>query len=170
MVDHLQAKGQLIHHPVFQGTKGVRVFGTFENPLFVAADVCACLGIGNHRMALQRVDSDDVSLIDVIDDRGRTQSTSVVNESGLYALVLTSRKPEAKAFKKWATKEVFPAIRKTGRYDRDEQMRNLVFDRFLLKVPQPPGAGGFRTASSAQCWRFTVTSLFPAGCLRSSGT
>jgi prophage antirepressor-like protein len=114
----------------------VRVFGTFENPLFVAADVCACLGLTNISLALSRVDPDDVCSINVTDSVGRERSTRVVNESGLYELIIGSRKKDALAFKRWITKEVLPAIRKTGRYDIEEQMRNLVFDRFLTIVPQ----------------------------------
>jgi phage antirepressor YoqD-like protein len=76
-------------------------------------------------MALARIDADDVSSTDVTDSMGRMQSTKVINESGLYSLVLGSRKPEAKKFKKWVTAEVLPAIRKTGSYSVAPQIPNF---------------------------------------------
>lgn len=89
-------------------------------PWFVAADVCKALEIKNGREATSRLDDDekaDVSLTDT-SSNGVVQRRmfSIVNEPGLYALVLGSRKPEAKAFKRWITHEVIPAIRKTGGY------------------------------------------------------
>lgn len=83
-------------------------------PWFVAADVCKALEIKNSRDAMTRLDDDekDVALTDTL---GGAQTSTVVNESGLYALVLGSRKPEAKAFKRWITHDVIPSIRKHGR-------------------------------------------------------
>lgn len=83
--------------------------------LFVAADVCKALDIKNHRDAVKRLDDDEkgVALTDTL---GGKQNLNVVNEYGLYNLVLASRKPEAKAFKRWITHEVIPTIRKTGKY------------------------------------------------------
>ena len=96
----------------------VRVIVDLEgNPWWVAGDVCAALGIGNARMATQRLDADDVSTADVVDSAGRRNpNTNIVNESGLWDLVLDSRKPEARRFRKWVTSEVLPSIRKTGSY------------------------------------------------------
>lgn len=85
-------------------------------PLFVAADVCRALDIQNHIDALKRLDEDEKSGVDLTDPHGRIQITNCVTESGLYALVLGSRKPEAKQFKRWITHEVIPSIRKTGGY------------------------------------------------------
>lgn len=84
-------------------------------PWFVATDVCKCLDIGNSRQALTRLDDDEKGVISN-DTPGGKQDMSVINEPGLYALVLSSRKPEAKEFKRWITHEVLPAIRKTGSY------------------------------------------------------
>ncbi|GGK31856.1 hypothetical protein GCM10010124_25780 [Pilimelia terevasa] len=88
-------------------------------PHFVAVDVCAALGIGNARQAVTYLDDDEVLRVPVTtnDGSGRELDTNVVNEPGLYSLILRSRKPEAKAFKRWITHEVLPAIRKTGRYE-----------------------------------------------------
>ena len=82
-------------------------------PRFVAADVCRALGLGNSSMAVSKLDEDEKG-ISSIDTLGGEQKLGIVNEPGLYTLVLSSRKPEAKAFKRWITHEVIPAIRKTG--------------------------------------------------------
>lgn len=97
-------------------------------PWFIAADVCRALEIANPRDALSRLDSDekaDVGLTDT-SSNGVTQSRTfnIVNEPGLYTLVLGSRKPEAKAFKRWVTHEVVPAIRRTGMYATNELLDN----------------------------------------------
>ena len=94
----------------------VRVVDVQGEPWFVVADVCRVLDLSNPSMSAQSLDEDDLSSIEVIDSLGRKQTANAVNESGLYQLVFSSRKPEAKTFKRWVTKEVLPAIRKTGRY------------------------------------------------------
>lgn len=81
-------------------------------PLFVAADVCKALDIGNPTQAMTRLDEDESTLIS--NEGGR--EVNAVTESGLYALVLGSRKPEAKQFKRWITHDVIPSIRKNGGY------------------------------------------------------
>ena len=97
------------------GAHQVRTAGTPEAPLFCASDVCAVLGISDASQACAKLDQEDQELIRV--EHGSGQKRAIfVNESGLYALVLTSRKPEARAFKRWVTSEVLPAIRKTGTY------------------------------------------------------
>jgi prophage antirepressor-like protein len=97
------------------GGAPVRVVVVGGAPWFVAADVCAALTIGNSRMALERLDDDEKG-VSSVDTLGGAQCVAVVNESGLYSLILGSRKPEARRFKKWVTSEVLPAIRKTGSY------------------------------------------------------
>jgi hypothetical protein len=82
-------------------------------PWFVAADVCGALGIGAEQT--RRLDDDERSTT-AISTPGGTQSMTTVNEPGLYSLILGSRKPEAKRFKRWVTHEVLPAIRRTGSY------------------------------------------------------
>lgn len=89
-------------------------------PWFVAVDVCLTLGITDSRKSVGRLDEDERNTVPVIDALGREQQTHVVNEPGLYSLILRSRKPEAKAFKRWVTHEVLPSIRKTGRYEAPE--------------------------------------------------
>lgn len=94
----------------------VRTVELNGEPWFVLKDVCAVLGIANHKMTAQRLDADEVSLTDLTDSMGRQQETTVINESGLYNVILRSDKPEAKPFRKWVTSEVLPSIRKTGSY------------------------------------------------------
>lgn len=94
----------------------VRTVELNGEPWFALKDVCAVLGISNHKMTAQRLDADEVSLTDLTDSMGRQQETTVINESGLYNVILRSDKPEAKPFRKWVTSEVLPSIRKTGSY------------------------------------------------------
>lgn len=103
--------------PFNYGDNLIRVVNdeTTGEPLWIAKDVCKVLGMDNHRQALSRLDEDEKDVISN-DTLGGTQNMTVVNESGLYSLILSSRKPEAKPFKRWVTHEVLPAIRKTGSY------------------------------------------------------
>ena len=89
------------------------VVGHDGEPMFVAADLLSTLNLD--RKALERLDDDEKG-VSSIHTPGGNQEMSVVNESGLYNLVLGSRKPEAKRFKRWVTHEVLPSIRKTGSY------------------------------------------------------
>lgn len=98
----------------FEGTP-VRVVTRHCVPWFVLADVCRVLGIENPRNTASRLDYDEKGVA-TVDTLGGPQSVLVVNESGLYAVVVTSRKPEARRFRRWVTGEVLPAIRRTGAY------------------------------------------------------
>lgn len=93
----------------------VRAVTLEGEPWFVAADVCRALGLGNSRQTLSYLDDDEKGVI-TSDTLGGKQEMSTINEPGLYSLILRSRKPEAKAFKRWITHEVIPEIRKTGGY------------------------------------------------------
>ena len=102
---------------IFQNEKfgKIRTLNLDGEPWFVAADVCKALLIVNSRDALTRIDDDEKGVVST-DTLGGRQEVTIVNEPGLYALILSSRKPEAKAFKRWITHEVIPAIRKHGAY------------------------------------------------------
>lgn len=94
----------------------VRTLYRDGEPWFVAADVCHALEIGNPSDAIRRLDPDEKALVSIEGiSRGNTL-TNIINEFGLYNLILGSRKPEAKAFKRWITHEVIPAIRRDGEY------------------------------------------------------
>lgn len=90
-------------------------------PWFVAADVCRALEISNSRDAVQRLDEDEKGVV-LTDTLGGQQSMTAINEPGLYVLVLGSRKPESKEFKRWITHDVIPTIRKTGGYVNNDEL------------------------------------------------
>lgn len=94
----------------------VRTVEMDGEPWFVLKDVCTVLGISHITDTAKRMDEDEVGQTEVIDSMGRKQSTYIINESGLYNVILRSDKPEAKPFRKWVTSEVLPQIRKTGSY------------------------------------------------------
>jgi anti-repressor protein len=98
---------------------------------FVLKDVCAVLGISNNRMAADRLDDDEkgVSLIDTL---GGKQEMVIVNESGLYHVILRSDKPEAAPFRRWVTNDVLPTIRKTGSYNAPQLTRSQLLATALI--------------------------------------
>lgn len=83
-----------------------------DEPMFCLADVCKALEMSNPTMVAQRLDDDERTKLDL----GRQGETNFITESGLYAVILRSDKPNAKKFRKWVTSEVLPSIRKTGSY------------------------------------------------------
>ena len=103
----------------FRDTFPVRVSDRDGEPWFVAADVCKALAISNARDAISRLDDDEHTTVAFSDGRPGhgAQKINIVSESGLYALVIRSNKPEAREFRKWITAEVLPTIRRTGRYE-----------------------------------------------------
>ena len=105
----------------FEGTP-ISIITRDGEPWFVLADVCRVLEIGNPSDAARRLDDDEKHTLDNVEG-GKINGLGtvgampiVINESGLYSLILTSRKPAAKRFKKWVTGDVLPTIRKTGNY------------------------------------------------------
>lgn len=104
----------------------VRLVMREGEPWLVARDVCHALEINNPTMALRRLDDDEKMTINSIEghsgQRGGAQFFNIINESGLYSLIMTSRKPQAKAFRRWVTGEVLPAIRRTGRYETQQAL------------------------------------------------
>lgn len=105
---------QIFNNPQFGEVRAV----TIDNePWFVGKDVAKVLGYAKPENALAtHVDEDDSLKQGITDSLGRTQNTTIINESGLYSLVLSSKLPTAKAFKRWITSEVIPSIRKNGGY------------------------------------------------------
>lgn len=100
----------------------VRCFVIDGEPWFVAKDVCECLEIGNPTQAVMRLDSDEKSTLS-LNEGGPDRN--IVNECGVYNLVLGSRKQEAKAFKRWIVHEVIPQIRKTGNYSAKQDIKPM---------------------------------------------
>lgn len=113
----------------------VRTMKINGEPWFVAVDVCRALEISNPTMALDRLDPDEKMTLSLTEghsgQRGGAQQVNIVNEPGLYVLIIGSRKPEAKAFKRWITHEVIPTIRKTGGYISDaDKMADTYLDGY----------------------------------------
>jgi len=102
----------------------VRVVELNKEPWFVATDICKALDIKNVTQAINRLDEDERSMFNI----GRQGETNIVNEYGLYNLILSSRKPEAKKFKRWITHEVIPSIRKHGVYMTPEKIEEVLMN------------------------------------------
>ena len=114
---------QVFNNPQF-GT--VRTAGTADNPTFCLSDVCRILDLGNPSQVKARLGDGVISNEVIQDSLGRTQQANFVNEDGLYDVILDSRKPEAKAFRKWVTSEVLPSIRKHGMYATGETIEQIL--------------------------------------------
>jgi hypothetical protein len=126
----------------------VRTIAKEGQAWFVAKDVCDILDIGDASKAVSRIDDDERGTT-TVRTPGGPQEVLTVNESGLYSLIFTSRKAEAKRFRKWVTSEVLPAIRQTGRYgsysDKDPDPV-IVWSKHLGVRPSDIIAYGFDTA------------------------
>lgn len=94
----------------------VRVIDKGNDPWFIASDICAILEINNPSQAISYLDDDEKNTLIINEGNRGNPEKAIINESGLYSLILRSRKSEAKRFKKWVTSEVLPSIRKTGSY------------------------------------------------------
>lgn len=111
----------IFENPEFGAVRSILIDG---EPWFVAADVCKALELEKTNRALSRLDDDEKGAHSVSTPGGR-QRMSIISESGLYSLILGSRKPEARAFKRWITHEVIPSIRKHGVYMTDSLLDAL---------------------------------------------
>lgn len=107
--------------------KQVRTMVVDGEPMFVAKDVCEILEIDN-RETTRKLEADEVGSTHLADATGRNQEMITITESGLYSLVLGSRKPEAKTFKRWITHEVIPSIRKHGAYMTAEKIEEVLLN------------------------------------------
>ena len=111
----------IFENPDFGAVRSILIDG---DPWFVAADVCKALELEKTNRALSRLDDDEKGAHSVSTPGGR-QRMSIISESGLYSLILGSRKPEARAFKRWITHEVIPSIRMHGAYMTDSLLDAL---------------------------------------------
>lgn len=103
-------------------------------PWWVLADVCKVLEISNSRNVSSRLETDEKG-VTLVDTLGGTQQMTIINESGLYAVILRSDKPQAKPFRKWVTNEVLPSIRKHGAYMTDQTLEQaLTSPDFLIQL------------------------------------
>ena len=117
------------HLMIFESTDFGRVRSVLKDgaPWFVAVDVCKALGLNQVTRAMSRLDSDEGGLLEVPHPQNadKTIEINAVSEAGLYHLILCSKKPEARAFKRWITHEVIPSIRKHGAYMTDSLLDAL---------------------------------------------
>lgn len=112
----------------------IRTAGTTEEPLFCLVDVCKALELNPSKVS-QRLGDDVLSKYPIRDELNRTQQANFVNEDGLYDVILDSRKPEAKAFRKWITSEVLPTIRKHGAYMTEDALTRAITEPdFLIQL------------------------------------
>lgn len=112
----------------------IRIMGTPDAPLFCLGDVCKMLGLRQGHVR-ERLDDGVVSTEPILDSLGREQVANFVTEDGLYDVILDSRKPEAKRFRKWVTSEVLPTIRKHGAYmTKDTLERAIAEPDFLIQL------------------------------------
>jgi len=112
--------------------RDVRVVMKGGEPWWVAKDVCDILGLSNAREAIKALDDDEKSTVRISDGAGGPER-NVINESGVYALIMRSNKPEARRFRKWVTSEVLPSIRKHGIYTTEEMARRFIKDPRALE-------------------------------------
>jgi len=155
----------------------VRLLTRNNDPWFVAKDICAAVEIKNSRHALSRLDDDEKNTVVLNDGTPGNPNTAIVSESGMYTLVLSSRKPSAKLFRKWVTSEVLPTIRKTGGYfhaqpesDPTPIDQNLIsnIQNLKLKIAQQPEiyrlifSSRLKEATNFQQWVFEH--VLPAVC------
>lgn len=99
----------------------IRTITKDGEPWFVLADACRALEIRNSRMVAGRLDKDELMSVKLTSG-GQRREMTVINESGLYAVIIRSDKPQAQSFRKWLTSEVIPTIRRTGGYVANEDM------------------------------------------------
>lgn len=117
---------QIFNHPDFGEVRTVTIN---DEPWFVGKDVAQVLGYAKTENALAaHVDGDDTLKQGVTDSLGRIQNTTLINESGLYSLILSSKLPGAKEFKRWVTSEILPSIRKHGAYMTPETLQAAILN------------------------------------------
>lgn len=115
------------------GTQQVRTVLIDGDPAFIANDLCAVLEIRNPRDTVAGLDDDEKGVA-TTDTLGGAQQVAYVTEAGMYSLIMRSRKPEAKAFKRWITHEVLPTIRKTGSFSAVELTGAELMAKALLEA------------------------------------
>lgn len=117
---------QIFENPEFGSIRTLEIEG---EPYFVGKDVAEVLGYAKPLNALaNHIDEDDSLKQGLMDNLGRTQETILINESGLYSLILSSKLPSAKKFKRWVTSEVLPSIRKHGAYMTQETIEQAILN------------------------------------------
>ena len=148
----------------------IRTISQNGEPWFVAADVCRALALGDTHKAVERLDSDEKGR-NSIPTLGGMQEMTVVNEPGLYTLVLGSRKSEAKAFKRWITHEVIPAIVKHGMYATRETAERILNDPdFLIQTLETLKKERSRRVQAEEQIRLDAPKVLFADCVSQADT
>lgn len=135
----------IFENPEFGHIRGLKIEG---EPWFVGKDIAEALGYKNPQKAIRdHVDAEDKGVNELFTPGGK-QNIAIINESGLYSLMLKSKLPGAKKFKRWVTSEVLPSIRKTGAYsmqgaDRDAPAEDAMFERLLAELERKQKLNGY---------------------------
>lgn len=135
----------IFENPEFGHIRGLKIEG---EPWFVGKDIAEALGYKNPQKAIRdHVDAEDKGVNELFTPGGK-QNIAIINESGLYSLMLKSKLPGAKKFKRWVTSEVLPSIRKTGAYSvpgagRDAPVDNAVFERLWAELERKQKLNGY---------------------------
>ena len=135
----------IFENPEFGHIRGLKIEG---EPWFVGKDIAEALGYKNPQKAIRdHVDAEDKGVNELFTPGGK-QNIAIINESGLYSLMLKSKLPGAKKFKRWVTSEVLPSIRKAGAYSvpgagRDEPADNAVFERLWAELERKQKLNGY---------------------------
>lgn len=146
----------------YQSNK-VRTVDMDGAPWFVLKDVCEVLGLGNSRMVSDRLDEDEKG-VSKIDTLGGVQNVTIINESGLYNVILRSDKPEAKPFRKWVTGEVLPSIRKHGAYMTPQKIEEVLLNPdTIISLAQQLKEEKAKTAKLAPAAEYARNFLLASG-------
>lgn len=135
----------IFENPEFGHIRGLKIEG---EPWFVGKDIAEALGYKNPQKAIRdHVDAEDKGVNELFTPGGK-QNIAIINESGLYSLMLKSKLPGAKKFKRWVTSEVLPSIRKTGAYSmqgagRDAPADNAMFEQLWAELERKQKLNGY---------------------------
>lgn len=135
----------IFENPEFGHIRGLKIEG---EPWFVGKDIAEALGYKNPQKAIRdHVDAEDKGVNELLTPGGK-QNIAIINESGLYSLMLKSKLPGAKKFKRWVTSEVLPSIRKAGAYsmqgaDRDAPAEDAMFERLWAELERKQKLNGY---------------------------
>lgn len=135
----------IFENPEFGHIRGLKIEG---EPWFVGKDIATALGYSDTAQAIRKhIDDEDKGVVESTTPGGK-QNITIINESGLYSLMLKSKLPGAKKFKRWVTSEVLPSIRKTGAYSvpgagRDAPADNAMFERLWAELERKQKLNGY---------------------------
>lgn len=140
----------------FKSPNGHKLTVKLENgePWWIGKEACQMVGIRNHRDALANILDEDEKGVGITDTPGGKQDMIWINESGLYHLIFSSRKEEAKRFRKWVTSEVLPQIRKTGSYSnaRKKYLETDAEKTLFIKIAMNLRIGDIKAIAEANDW------------------